>query len=78
MMDENKEIKLTYPLICDAVKGDPKAQTAILAYYDDYINSLATVEETTEDGTTVSYIDEDIKTEIQMRLLSATKKWRAV
>ncbi len=77
-MDENKEIKLTYPLICAAVKGDPNAQMAILEYYDDYINSLATVEETAEDGTAVSYIDEDIKTEIQMRILSATKKWRAV
>ena len=39
-----KENELTYELICAAVKGEEEALNQILRYYDDYINTLATVE----------------------------------
>lgn len=74
-MDEKK---LTIELICAAVLGDKKAQEKILSYYDDYINTLAAVEKRTDTGEPVQYIDEDIKALIQLRLLEATRKWRAV
>lgn len=41
---------LTYDLIYAAAHGDPKAQEKILSYYDEYINSLSTVEEETRAG----------------------------
>lgn len=75
MMEEKK---LTYELICAAVAGDAKAQEEILERYDEYINSLATVEEEKEDGEKVRYIDEDLKAQIQLRLVEATRKWRAI
>ena len=74
-MDEKK---LTIELICAAVRGDKRAQEKILSYYDDYINTLAAVEKRTDAGEPVQYIDEDIKALIQMKLLEATGKWRAV
>ena len=74
-MDEKK---LTIELICTAVRGDKRAQEKILSYYDDYINTLAAVEKRTDTGEPVQYIDEDIKALIQLKLLEATGKWRAV
>lgn len=75
MMEEKT---LTYDLICVAAHGDPKAQEQILNYYDEYINSLSTIEEETESGEKIRYVDEDIKAQIQMKLIEATRKWRAV
>ena len=45
-----KENELTYELICAAVKGEEEALNQILRYYDDYINTLATVEAEDEYG----------------------------
>lgn len=70
--------ELTYDLICAAVRGEPDAQEHILIYYNDYINMLSTVEKTNEKGESVRYIDEDIKVQIQIKLLEATKKWRVI
>lgn len=70
--------KLTYMLICAAVNGDSDAQNELLAYYEEYINTLSTVEELMEDGQVRRYIDEDIKAQIQMKLLEATLKWKAL
>lgn len=69
---------LTYDLIYAAAHGDPKAQEKILSYYDEYINSLSTVEEENEGGEKTRYVDEDVKAQIQLRLIEATRKWRAV
>lgn len=73
-----EEKKLTYDLICAAVHGNRQAQEQILNYYDEYINALASVEDEKENGEKIRYVDEDIKAQIQIRLLEATKKWRAV
>lgn len=75
-MDEKK--KLSFELICAAVHGDRQAQEQILNYYEEYINALAAVETETETGDKIQYVDEDIKALIQLRLLEATGKWRAV
>jgi S-methylmethionine-dependent homocysteine/selenocysteine methylase len=69
-------LEITYSLICAAAKGDTKAQEQILNYYDDYINSLATVVIENEYGEKIKFIDEDLKSQLQLKLLEATMKWR--
>lgn len=69
-------MEITYSLICAAAKGDAKAQEQILNYYDDYINSLATVVIENEYGEKIKFIDEDLKSQLQLKLLEATMKWR--
>lgn len=68
--------ELTYELICAAMRGETEAQEQILNYYDEYINALATVEKVAETGEKIRYIDEDLKIQLQFKLLEATKKWR--
>lgn len=69
--------ELTYDLIKRAVHGEPAALEEILLYYDAYINSLVAYETTGPDGRTYRHIDEDMKAEIQMKLVDAIQtKWR--
>ena len=68
-----KENDLTYELICAAVKT---ALEEILRFYDDYINALATVKGEDAQGKTYRYIDEDLKSRIQLKLIKAIPKWR--
>ena len=73
-----KENELTYELICAAVKGDREALDQILIYYDDYINTLATVKAEDAQGNEYQYVDGDLKTRIQMKLVDAIPKWRGL
>ncbi len=73
-----KENELTYELICAAVKGEEEALNQILRYYDDYINTLATVEEEDANGKPYRYIDDDLKVRIQMKLVQAIPGWRGL
>lgn len=69
--------ELTYDLIKRAVHGEPEALEEILLHYDAYLNSLVTYETTGPDGRTYRHIDEDMKAEVQMKLVDAIqKKWR--
>ena len=68
--------QLTYEIICDAVKGEPKAQEFLLNYYDAYINSLVMMVGIADNGEDVYHVDEDIKIQIQHRLLEGTRRWR--
>lgn len=70
--------KLTYEIISGAVKGEMEAQNQILKYYEGYVNALATVEEVTDNGEIIRYIDEDMRADIQIHLLEATKKWHVI
>ena len=60
---------LTYEIIKAAVAGEKWATEKIMAYYDDYMTELATVEEKQSDGSVKSYVDEDLKQEIALKLL---------
>lgn len=53
-----KSEKLTYEVICAAVKGEEKAQEFILDYYEAYIHSLVTRSEITASGTPIYTLDE--------------------
>lgn len=69
--------ELTYSLIQRAIHGDPEALGEILLYYDAYINALVTYETTGPDGRTYRLVDEDMKAEVQMKLLDAIQHhWR--
>lgn len=73
------EIKeLNYEMAYKAVHGDREAQNRVLEYFDTYINALATVEEPTSDGRIISYVDEDLKAEIQAGYLEALPKCKAM
>lgn len=60
---------LTYEIIKAAVAGEKWATERVLRYYDDYMTELATVKEKQPDGSVKSYVDEDLKQEIDLKLL---------
>ena len=60
---------LTYEIIKAAVAGEKWATEKIMVYYDDYMTELATVKEKQPDGSVKSYVDEDLKQEIALKLL---------
>ena len=66
---DDQQNTLTYEIIKAAVAGEKWATEKIMAYYDDYMTELATVEEKQSDGSVKSYVDEDLKQEIALKLL---------
>ena len=69
--DEGATLKLTYDLIIKAVYGDEKALEEILCIYDQYINSVVTCEKLLPSGEIIREIDEDMKVQVQMKLMDA-------
>lgn len=67
-MDDQQNL-LDYDTIKDAVAGEKWAMEKVIAYYDDYMNELATVKEKQPDGNVRTYVDEDLKQEIALKLL---------
>lgn len=77
MSTTDTTLRLTYELIQKAVTGDPAALEAILKYYEPYHNALSAYETVDADGRIYREIDEDIKIQIQQRLVYAIQhKWR--
>ena len=52
-----KKNELTYELICAAVNGEKTARDRILIYYDEYINTLATIVNDDEQGEKHYYVE---------------------
>ena len=76
MSKEAQSHELTYDLIKRAVHGDQEAIEAYLLHYDAYINSLVMYDEVGPDGQLHSYIDEDMKIQVQMKIVDALQnKW---
>lgn len=71
MSKEAQSHELTYDLIKRAVHGDQQAIEAYLLHYDAYINSLVMYDEVGPDGRIYRHIDEDMKIEVQMKLVDA-------
>ena len=67
-MDDQQNL-LDYDTIKGAVAGEKWAMEKVIAYYDDYMNELATVKEKQPDGSVRTYVDEDLKQEIALKLL---------
>lgn len=66
---------LTYEIIKAAVAGEKWATERVLRYYDDYMTELATVKERQPDGSMRTYVDEDLKQEIALKLLEEIPKF---
>ena len=49
--------------------GEKWATERILKHYDSYMDELATVKEKQPDGSVRTYVDEDLKQEIELKLL---------
>lgn len=67
-MDDQQNL-LDYETIKGAVAGEKWAMEKVIAYYDDYMNELATMKETQPDGSVRTYVDEDVKQDIALKLL---------
>ena len=69
--------ELTYELIQKATNGDPAALEMILKHYEPYHNALSAYETVDANGRVRCEIDEDIKAQIQQRLVYVIQhKWR--
>ena len=73
---DDQQNTLTYEIIKAAVAGEKWATEQILKHYDDYMMELATVKEKQPDGSVRSYVDEDLKQRISLKLLEALPSFR--
>lgn len=77
MKNTEETPELSYHLIQQAVSGESKAVEKILHIYDKYINSVVMLETTDMNGNAMKTIDEDMKIQIQMKLIESIQtKWR--
>lgn len=77
MKNTEETPELSYHLIQQAVSGESKAVEKILHIYDKYINSVVMLETTDMNGNAMKTIDEDMKIQIQMKLIESKQtKWR--
>ena len=72
---EEQQNSLTYEIIKAAVAGEKWATDKVIAHYDSYIEELATVKERQPDGSVRTYVDEDMKQEIALKLLEEIPKF---
>ena len=72
---DDQQNTLTYEIIKAAVAGEKWATERVLRYYDDYMTELATVKERQPDGSMRTYVDEDLKQEIALKLLEEIPKF---
>jgi hypothetical protein len=71
MSETNKTREpLPVDVVLAAIGGDEAAMRKVLRYYDGYINALSTKRLFDEDGRQYLFIDDEMKHELQMRLLT--------
>lgn len=66
---DNQQNPLTYEIIKAVVAGEKWATEKVIAHYDPYIEELATVKEKQPDGSVKTYVNEDMKQSIILKLL---------
>ena len=57
-----------------AVNGEYEAQMQVLKYYEWYINKVSTVTVSDRQGNLHRYIDEDFKSEVQIKYLESLSR----
>ena len=62
---------IPYATIVAAKQGDPDAMNTVLQHFDRYITSYSRRTYTDEHGTQSTFIDEDIKSRIRLKLMMA-------
>lgn len=75
-MKNNENNLLPFHVISAATKGDTDAIGIILNHYDRYITKLCTRQMIDENGNTHSYIDEEMRTRLKVRLIMRTLAFR--
>lgn len=76
-MDKGVIRELSDDLITRAANGEEKALERILEIFDPYITAVSSFDRVTLDRRVVRELDEDMKIQIQMKLVDAIKnKWR--
>ena len=63
---------LPFPVISAAANGDTNAMCAILKHYGGYIAKLCTRTLKDDAGNTYSYVDEEMRNRLQVRLITRT------
>lgn len=77
-MDKGVIRELSDDLIARASNGEEKALERILEIFDPYITAVSTFDRVISDGKIMRDLDEDMKIQIQMRLVEAIKNnWRS-
>lgn len=77
-MDKGVIRELSDDLIKRASNGEEKALERILEIFNPYITAVSTFERISPDGKILRELDEDMKIQIQMRLVEAIKNnWRS-
>ena len=73
-MNRNKKsvALLPFPVIAAAAGGDTEAMCAVLKHYEGYIATLCTRTLKDDAGNTYSYVDEEMKNRLQVRLITRT------
>ena len=63
-----KQKKLTYEMICAAIRGDEAAETAIIEFYEPYIRSLSRIPSCTDTGEVIYSPDEELYLHLRLKL----------
>ena len=71
-MKKYKNKLLPFHVISAATKGDIEAIGLILAHYDRYISALCTRKMIDENGNIHSYVDEEMRNCLKVRLIKRT------
>lgn len=71
-LNKQNENLLPFNIIAAASKGDTDAICVILKHYDGYITKLSTRTLHDENGNVHSYIDEEIRNRLKIRLIART------
>ena len=69
---------LPFPVISAAANGDTTAMCAILKHYEGYIAKLCTRTLKDDAGNTYSYVDEEMRNRLQVRLITRTLAFHVV
>ena len=67
---------LPFPVISAAANGNAEAMCAILKHYEGYIAKLCTRTLKDEAGNSYSYVDEEMRNRLQVRLIARTLSFR--
>ena len=76
MEDRDKRFMLPYHVIASASKGDTEAMSVILKHYDGYIAKLCTKTMLDQYGNKSTYIDEEMRNRLKIRLITRTLSFR--
>ena len=67
---------LPFPVISAAANGNAEAMCAVLKHYEGYIAKLCTRTLKDEAGNSYSYVDEEMRNRLQVRLIARTLAFR--